>query len=128
MTARGIYASLVRWHPSRFQASFADEMLATFEDASFEQSSASLIADAIVSLSVSGYSGQTTGGMSGVAIARSWKAIRRIPQEGMVGQSDLSLCLLGTHAGIRHLINQYHLSDCPSGVRRDWISAIQERL
>ena len=50
MTSRDIYACLVRWHPSRFRASFADEMLATFEDASLEQSSASLIADAIVSL------------------------------------------------------------------------------
>jgi hypothetical protein len=50
MRSRDIYACLVRWHPSRFRASFADEMIATFEDASLEQSSGSLIADAIVSL------------------------------------------------------------------------------
>ncbi len=50
MTTRDIYAWLVRWHPSRFRKSFADEMLATFEDASLEQSSSRLIADAIVSL------------------------------------------------------------------------------
>jgi hypothetical protein len=50
MTSRAIYACLVRWHPSRFRASFADEMLATFEDASLEQSSVWLLADAIVSL------------------------------------------------------------------------------
>jgi hypothetical protein len=50
MTPRDIYACLVRWHPSRFRVSFAEEMLATFEDASREQGSASLVADAIVSL------------------------------------------------------------------------------
>src|SRR5262249_18437193 len=51
MRSRDIYTCLVRWHPARFQASFADEMLATFEDALLEHnSSALLIADAIVSL------------------------------------------------------------------------------
>src|SRR5579863_7653835 len=50
MRSRDIYACLVRWHPSRFRASFADEMLATFEDASLERSSGPLIADAIISL------------------------------------------------------------------------------
>lgn len=50
MTSRDIYACLVRWHPSRFRAGFADEMLATFEDASLERRPAWLLADAIVSL------------------------------------------------------------------------------
>lgn len=50
MTSRDIYTYLIRWHPSRFRASFADEMLATCEDASLEQSSASLIADVMLSL------------------------------------------------------------------------------
>jgi hypothetical protein len=50
MKVRVIYAWLVRWHPARFRASFGDEMLATFEDASLEQNSVSLLADAIVSL------------------------------------------------------------------------------
>ena len=50
MTSRDIYACLVRWHPSRFRGSFADEMLATFEDASLERSSVWLLADAMVSL------------------------------------------------------------------------------
>jgi hypothetical protein len=50
MRSRDIYACLVRLHPSRFRASFADEMLATFEEASLEQNSSSLIADAVVSL------------------------------------------------------------------------------
>jgi hypothetical protein len=50
MTTRDLYARLIRCHPLRFRQQFEAEMLATFDDASRERDSLSLLLDAMVSL------------------------------------------------------------------------------